>query len=388
MFNTLTETQAVWLSQMVLVLGFVLTFALGFLAQSTHFCTMGAVIDVFSYGSWTRACQVLVAMGVSMVGFAVFCAYGWVDPLKTLYATDRLYWLSDALGGALFGVGMVLASGCGNKTLVRMGTGNLKSWVVFLFMGFAALATLKGITAVVRVNWLDTAFVKINGGVDLAHFMFGPRLSTITYSLMRFANAEWILLGCGVGVMVIMVAWIMSLLTAPHERELKRLRSFLPGVGVGLLITLAWGLSGYVGHVSEHPVTLEEAFLASSSGRIEALSFVAPMAYLIDWLIYFSDQSKFLNYGAVCALGVIAGSFVSACLNGSLRWEGFGSPSDLGLHIIGAILMGVGGVLAMGCTFGQGISSLSTLSINAMEVVIFIVLGAWMGFKIQLRALD
>lgn len=388
MFNTLTETQAVWLSQVVLILGFVLTFALGFLAQSTHFCTMGAVIDVFSYGSWTRACQVFVAMGVSMIGFAVLGAYGWVDPLKTLYATDRLYWLSDALGGVLFGVGMVLASGCGNKTLVRMGTGNLKSWVVFLFMGFAALATLKGITAVLRVNWLDTVFVNINGGADLAHFMFGSKLSTITLFLMRFANAEWILLGCGVGVMVIMVAWIASLLSSPHELELKRLRSFLPGVGVGLLITLAWGLSGYVGHVMEHPVSLEEAYLASSSGRIEALSFVAPMAYLIDWLIYFSDQSKLLNYGAVCALGVIAGSFVSASIDGSLRWEGFGNHVDLGMHMIGGILMGVGGVLAMGCTFGQGLSSMSTLSMNAIVVIIFIVIGSWGGFKIQMLALE
>jgi uncharacterized membrane protein YedE/YeeE len=158
-------------------------------------------------------------------------------------------------------------------------------------------------------------------------------------------------------------------------------------VGVGVLITLAWVLSGYVGHLAEHPLTLEETYLASSSGRIESLSFVAPFANLIEWLIYYSDQSQTLSYGAICALGVVVGAFVSARMSGTFKWEGFAGPADVGLHLSGALLMGVGGILAMGCTFGQGLSSLSTLSMNALEVVIFIVMGAWGGYRLQLRFL-
>ena len=64
---------------------------------------------------------------------------GLIDPAKTLYASNRFIWLSALVGGLLFGFGMVLASGCGSKTLVRIGGGNLKSLVVFLVMGLAAL---------------------------------------------------------------------------------------------------------------------------------------------------------------------------------------------------------------------------------------------------------
>jgi uncharacterized membrane protein YedE/YeeE len=112
------------------------------------------------------------------------------------------------------------------------------------------------------------------------------------------------------------------------------------------------------------------------------------MAYLIEWLIYFSDQSKVLNYACVCAMGVISGSFFNALINGNLRWEGFNGVRDVSFHLTGALLMGVGGVVAMGCTFGQGLSSLSTLSLNAIEVIAFIVLGAQVAFRYQTYLLD
>ena len=112
------------------------------------------------------------------------------------------------------------------------------------------------------------------------------------------------------------------------------------------------------------------------------------MAYLIEWLIYFSDQSRVLNYACVCALGVISGSFVNALIHKNLRWESFNGLRDLSSHLLGALLMGIGGVVAMGCTFGQGLSGLSTLSLNAFEVVLFIVLGAQAAFRYQTYLLE
>ena len=341
---------------------------------------MGALADIYSFGSWTRASQVMVAMGFSILGFAYLVAQGYLDPQKTLYASQKFFWLSNALGGAMFGVGMVFASGCGNKTLIRMGTGNLKSWVVFVFMGFGALATLKGVTAVVRVNFLETFFAYLPQGVDLGHVL--PLWGSAP-------SHNQVAMGCLLGLGLLVLAWFSSSFNQSQvQSPLQKVIDLWPGMAVGLIITTAWFLSAHVGHVQENPFTLEEVYLASSSGKVESLTFVSPMAYLIEWLIYFSDQSRVLNYACVCALGVISGSFVNALIHKNLRWESFNGLRDLSSHLIGALLMGIGGVVAMGCTFGQGLSGLSTLSLNALEVVLFIVLGAQAAFRYQTYLLE
>jgi uncharacterized membrane protein YedE/YeeE len=148
------------LSAQVLWAAFILSALFGAIAQRTHFCTMGAVSDVVNMGDWTRMRQWGMAIGVAMIGFAVLAATGQIDPSKTLYASNRIAWLSAAVGGAMFGFGMVLASGCGSKTLVRIGGGSLKSVVVFVVMGVAGFATLKGMTAVLRVNTVDRVWLR------------------------------------------------------------------------------------------------------------------------------------------------------------------------------------------------------------------------------------
>jgi hypothetical protein len=376
------EAQYLALVQTVLWLSFGLTFFLGYFSQSTHFCTMGALADIYSFGSWVRASQVMTAMAISVLGFACLVALGYLDPQKTLYASQKFFWLSNAIGGTMFGAGMVLASGCGNKTLIRMGTGNLKSWVVFVFMGFAALATLKGVTAVFRVNVLETYFWLIPQGADWGHLL--PVFSAD-------ATQNQVVMGLFVGALLLVLAWLTCGFNQEDSDGLvswQRAKDLWPGLVVGLIITAAWFLSAHWGHVQENPLTLEEVFLASSSGKEESLTFVSPMAYLIEWLIYFSDQSKVLNYACVCALGVLSGAFVSALKNKKLRWEGFNGVQDVAFHLSGALMMGVGGVIAMGCTFGQGLSSLSTLSLNAFEVIGFIVMGAQIAFRYQSYTLE
>jgi uncharacterized membrane protein YedE/YeeE len=133
---------------------------------------------------------------------------------------------------------------------------------------------------------------------------------------------------------------------------------------------------------------LEEAFLATNSQRMESFSFVAPYAYLIDYLIFFSDQSKALSFGVVVALGVIAGSGVAALITGTFRWEGFRGVEDTANHLVGAALMGVGGVTAMGCTVGQGLSGLSTLSLGSFLAVAAIIGGAVLALRWQVWRLE
>jgi uncharacterized protein len=152
---------------LVLWAAFGLSAAFGAIAQRTHFCTMGAVADIVTIGDWTRMRMWIMAMGVAIIGFNAMVAIGWLDAAKSIYGGPRFLWLSALAGGALFGFGMVLASGCGSKTLVRIGGGNLKSLVVFIVLGVSAFATLKGITAVARVATVDSVAITFANGQDL-----------------------------------------------------------------------------------------------------------------------------------------------------------------------------------------------------------------------------
>ena len=224
----------------------------GAIAQRTHFCTMGAISDIVNVGDWTRMRMWVMAMGVAMIGFNVMVAAGWLDAGKSLYGSPRFIWLSALAGGALFGFGMVLASGCGSTTLVRIGAGNLKSLVVFVVLGVSAFATLKGITAVARVASVDTVAIGFGSGQDLP-----------------------------------------SLLAA--------------------------------------------------------------------------------------ATGIAKKSF---------RWEGFRDAGDTANHLAGALLMGVGGVTALGRTVGQGLSGLSTLSLTSFVAVAAIIAGAVAALHYQVWRID
>lgn len=360
------------LNQQVLWAGFAVAVLLGALAQRTHFCTMGAVADIVSMGDWARMRMWVLAMGVAMLGFNAMVALGWVDAGKSIYAGTRLLWLSALVGGGLFGFGMVLASGCGNKTLVRIGAGNLKSLVVFVVMGLSAFATLKGVTAVARVASVDRVFVELATGQDLPALV-APLLGWAKPQAALLLGA---LLGGG------LVAWALA------RAEGRRAEVLLGGVGVGALVVLFWWVAGVLGHVAEHPETLEEVFLGSTSQRMESLSFVGPSAYTLDWLLFFSDRSKVLTLAIVSTFGVIMGSAVCALLTGSFRWEGFRGVDDTASHLAGAVLMGVGGVAAMGCTIGQGLSGLSTLSLGSFVALTGILAGAVAGLRWRVWRLE
>ena len=360
------------LNTQVLWAGFLLSLVFGAVAQRTHFCTMGAISDVVTMGDWTRMRQWGLAMGVAMAGFAGLAYAGLIDPSKTLYASSRWIWLSAAVGGALFGFGMVLASGCGSKTLVRVGGGSLKSLIVFVVLGLAAFATLKGITAMLRVATVDKVAVDMVAGVSL------PQWAAAALGV-RPALAGLVL---GVALGSSLLLW------AVRRRDFCTPDNLLAGLGIGGVIVAMWWVSGTLGHIAEHPETLQEAFLATNSGRAESLSFVAPLAYTLDWLMFFSDKSKLLTLGIVSVAGVIAGSALVAVAAGTFRWEGFGGTEDVANHLIGATLMGVGGVTAMGCTVGQGLSGISTLSATSFVAVAAIIIGAVAAFKYQIWRLD
>ena len=355
------------LASLVLWSTFSLAVLFGALAQRTHFCTMGAIADIVTMGDWTRMRMWVLAVAVAMIGFNGMVGLGWVKAADSIYAGPRLLWASMAVGGLMFGFGMVLASGCGSKGLVRIGGGNLKSVVVLLVLGLSAFATLKGITAVLRVNTVDRLAVDLPASQDL------PALLAAATGLATAQVAP--LLGLGVGGLLL--AWVL------RRPEGRTAQVWLGGAGIGATIVALWWVSGRLGYVAEDPATLQEAFVGTSSHRMEALSMVAPVGYALDWLLFFSDRSKLLTMGIVGVFGVVVGSAAAALAGRSFRWEGFGGTEDTANHLAGAVLMGVGGVTALGCTIGQGLSGISTLSLGSLLAVAAIVAGGVLGLRYQ-----
>ncbi len=360
------------LTHTVLVATFVLTFLFGAVLQRTHFCTMGAVSDVVNMGDWSRMRMWGLAIGVAMIGTGALAWAGLIDPTKTIYTASKLNWLSAATGGLMFGFGMVLASGCGSKTLVRIGAGNLKSLVVFVFLGLSAYMTLRGLFGVVRVNTVDAVSVALPASQDLPSLLAAGGM----------ASRSALQLGLGLALGGALTVWALA------ARSFRTFDNLLGGIAVGLIIVAMWYVSGHIGYVAEDPNTLEELFAATNSGRMESLSFVAPYAYTLDWLMMFSDKSKVLTIGIVSVAGVIAGAGAYALTTRTFRWEGFGNAEDVANHMVGGILMGAGGVTALGCTVGQGLSGVSTLAIGSFIALAGILAGAVLGFRYQIWRLE
>lgn len=356
----------------VLWASFALSVLFGAIAQRTHFCTMGAIADVWSLGDWTRMRMWGVAGAVAILGFNTMAAIGWVEASKTIYAGPELRWLSMVAGGLLFGFGMVLSSGCGSRALVRLGGGNLKSLVVLVMLAIGASATLRGIAAVARVNSVDKVVLSMPQGQDLPHLL--SELLRLPSSTAAGA------LGACIGL--VLMVWVLS---KPQGRSCEVL---LGGAGVGAVIVALWFVSGRWGYLPEDPNTLQEAFLATNSRRMEALSMAAPVGYALDWLLLFSDRSKVLTMGVVNVFGVLVGSAAVSIARGTFRWEAFRSPEDMINHLVGGTFMGVGGVTALGCTIGQGLSGISTLAVGSALAVAAIVMGAVLALRYQSWRLD
>lgn len=345
---------------------FALGVVFGFVGNKTNFCTMGAVSDIVNMGDWTRMRMWMLAIGVAIIGTTVLQLTGQFDVAQSFYTGNRLIWFSNLLGGTTFGVGMTLASGCGSKTLIRIGGGNLKSLVVFVFLGISAYMTMRGLFAVWRVAFIDSVDVTLSTGQDIPSILAGVGLAHDT--ALTLATA---IIGGGL------------LLFALLDREARRSDILLGGIIIGGLSVAGWYLTGHVGYVEEHPRTLEEAFIGTNSGSAESFTFIAPIAYTLELLMLWSDASRIVTFGIAGTLGVIAGSAVYALTSRTFRIESFQQSDDLVRHIVGAILMGFGGVTAFGCTIGQGITGFSTLAIGSIITTAAIIAGAAATMKIQ-----
>lgn len=348
-------------------LGFAIGLLFGLISSHTHLCTLGAVSDAVNFGDWTRMRMWLMAMAVAMFGAAGLQWAGLLDVTQTNYASPQLQWLSHIVGGLVFGVGMTLASGCPGKTLLRIGSGNLKAIVVFVFTAVAGYAAMRGLIAVGRVAVLEPTAITLPAAQDL------PSLAALAVGASRNAVLPWVAAAIGIALAAFCLA----------SAQFRQGLHLLGGIGAGLLVVAGWYVTAQVGYVAEHPDTLNPAFIGTNSGRAESLSFIAPYAYLLDYLILGSDRNKFVSFGMASVLGILMGAALHAWRSGSFRIEAFTSASDLGRHLLGAVLMGAGGVTAGGCTIGQGISGVSTLAVGSLLTFGAIVVGSTAMMKLD-----
>ena len=344
--------------------GFVLAAVFGFVANKTNFCTMGAVSDMLHMGSRGRLGAWFFAMGLAILGTQALHAAGLIDLAGAIYLTPNFGWLGYVVGGIAFGVGMTLAAGCGQRNLVRLGGGNLKALVVLLVLGITAYTTLRGLLGLLRI----TVFEAPNVALD-EHGLDDQGLATLLATVLGADDAGTVrivlavLLGGGL---------IAFALAQPAFR--RSFDNLLAGVVIGAVVTGGWFVTGHLGNDDFEPV------------RVESLTFIAPVGNAINYSMTFTGST--INFGIAAVLGMIAGSFVYAVASGSFRIETFSTRSEMVNHLAGGLLMGFGGVLALGCTIGQGVTGMSTLATGSLIAVACIIFGSALTMKVQYHLLD
>ena len=311
---------------------FSLALGLGFgvLAQLTRFCFRRAVVGADrrqAAGVWA------LALAVSVLGTQAAVTQGWISFEDHRLLASDLPLLAIAVGGVMFGVGMVLTRGCISRLTVLTGTGNLRALLCVVVFAIIAHATLKGVLAPLR-SQLSGYTLPLGDYASLAALPGGTTLWSAVIAL----PALWLAL-----------------------RSRNSAPALLGGALIGALVPLAWVTTGFVLFDEFDPIAME------------SLSFTAPMSEGLFYVI--ASSAVPAGFGPGLIGGVLIGALLAALLRGEFQWQSFGSPHQTGRYMLGASLMGFGGVLAGGCTLGAGLAGISTLGLAAPLALAAIALG-------------
>lgn len=349
---------------LVALLGFIIAMVFGFVGNKTHFCSMGAISDVVNMGSKGRMGAWFLAIGIAILGVQYLYISGLVDIDASVYRSPNLYLLSYVLGGILFGIGMTLAAGCGQRNLVRVGGGNLKALIVLIVLGVTAYMTMRGILAIVRLEYIYPVSVDLTKqGIN------NQGLFSYLGSLLKLEDINWLQKIGGFVVAFGFIAYAFK-----QEEFRKSFDNLLAGVAIGACVVAAWYVTGYIGQDDFDPITPQ------------GMAFIGPTGNTISYLMTYTGAE--INFGIAVVLGMITGSFIYAIISGTFRIETFSNKSEMLNHLVGAVMMGFGGVLSFGCTIGQGVTGMSTLAIGSFLTLASIIFGSALTMKIQYHMLD
>lgn len=329
------------------IVGLVGGILLGLAARLGRFCTLGAIEDALYGKNETRLRMWGTAIGTAIIGTFALVGTGNLDLSSTFYIANPFSPVAGVLGGVLFGYGMAMAGTCGFGALARFGGGDLRAFVTVVVMGITAYATLSGPLAGLRDWLLDNTSILIGaqGYADaLARLLAVPAWST----------------GMLIGAAILTVTlWSRSFLSQPV--------SIFWGAVVGLAIVLGWAGMQWIA--------------TNGMGGTEVVShaFSAPVGQSLIYVM--TSSAGGLTFGVGSVSGVVLGSILGSLIKGHFRWEACDDPRELKRIILGAMLMGVGAVLALGCTIGQGLSAFSVLAFSAPLVLAGIFAGVSLGLR-------
>lgn len=335
--------------------GFVVGLIFGGVVQRTHFCAMGGVSDLVLMGDGRRFRAWLLAIAVAIIGTQALYFAGIVDIDKSIYLSPNLGWLGAIIGGLMFGFGMAQTGGCASKSLVRLGSGNLKSLIVMVVLGIFAYMTLRGLLALPRLQ-IETTNIDLTA-LGLHNQNLGEMAGAAVGIPAVYARA-----GAAAAVALLFVAVCFK-----DEAFRRSPPNIVAGLVIGLAAISGWLVTGVLGADEFNPVPLA------------SITFVAPAGEGLQYLMTFTGST--IDFGIAVVGGVIVGSFLTAAATGTFTVETFTERGDLVRHLGGAMLMGAGGVMALGCTIGQGITGMSTLSLGSLIAWLSIMGGGYLGIR-------
>ena len=343
---------------LVAIGAFAIGLIFGYVIQRTNFCTMGSLSDILTFGDYRRFRAWLLAGAIAILGAQILRYLGIVDLSLSLYLGSSLNWFGSIVGGLIFGFGMAYAGGCTSRNLVRVGGGDLRSLIVLIIVGIFAYMTIGGILGPLRSE------VQQITSIDLTNFNLSSQGTDVVFSS---------LFGLEQQVSSIIVTVIIAGPLLLYCFKDKNFRSssvhVVAGIAIGLCVVLGWALTGFA---------FDE--FADKPQNPASLTLVRPTGDTLEYLQRFTADI-IPNFGVASVLGALAGAFLAAKLSGSFRLTTFSDLGDTLRNMFGAALMGFGGVMALGCTIGQGVTGLSTLAIGSILALISIILGGIAGIK-------
>ncbi len=375
----------------VLLLVFGIAFIMGAVANKSNFCTMGAVSDMVNMGDNGRFRAWVLAMAVAMIGVIVIesTGFGSVDSTLPPYRGSNFAWFEYILGGFLFGIGMTLGSGCGNKTLVRIGGGNIKSIFLFIIISICAYFMINPfpdsdstLYSVIFYPWTSPASASLTTSQDLG--------SVIGSTIGMDIGTSRLILGLIVAAAMLFFVFKSADFRSSFDNKLG-------GFTIGAAVLAAWivttglvtvSIDGEEFSWTEYASTESWDMMEDNADARprdvgpQSYTFINPIGQTTRYGVNGFDNA-YLTFGVVAVLGVILGSLFWALISKSFRIEWFVDIKDFMTHIIGGILMGTGGVLALGCTIGQGITGVSTLAMGSFLALGAIIFGSALTMKIQ-----
>ncbi|MCP3970903.1 MAG: YeeE/YedE family protein [Rhodobacteraceae bacterium] len=341
--------------------GLLIGIVFGALIARTNFCTMGSLSDIANFGDWRRFRSWLLAVAVAMLGVLLIERAGIGDFSFSLYVAPRLMWGGHILGGLIFGVGMVLSGGCVSKNLVRAGSGDLRSLIVLWLIGGTAYMTIGGVFAETRVAFINAT------STDLAAAGFADqRISSILSGLTGMAAGTAQLLA------VLVIAGGILIYAFKDADFRKSAPHLTAGFGIGLCVVAGWALTAF---------TFDEF---ADNPTLASLSYVRPAGDSIDYFMRFTAD-KTPSFAVVTTVGALLGAFLMALSQKKFHLATFSDPGDTLRNLSGAILMGLGGVTALGCTIGQAVTGFSTLALGSLITFLAIILGGIIAMKVMER---